>query len=117
MPVTGLPEARSGGFRFGIIYTLVVNAAALTCMLSILGFGFFGVGLSSGTADELRQIWSSFKLLAFCCQGVFNLLLLAYLAYESSRRKDAQVWLGWLAGTAITLLPTICLAVIASLIG
>jgi hypothetical protein len=84
---------------------------------SVMALGFVGAGMSSGSTEELRETWYSFVWTAFCCPTVLNLGLLASCAFEAARKKDARIWLGWLAGLAIMLLPLLLLAVFSVMVG
>ena len=113
------PESfyKSGAFQNGFWISLAVNGVGLLFACSVMGLGFVGAGMSSSTPEDLRQTWYSFVWLAFCCPAFLNTGLLAYTAFEAARKKDGRVWLGWLAGLGIALIPLLILAVFSVLIG
>ncbi len=107
----------SGAFQKGVLVALAANGAGLLCACPVLALGFLGAGLSSGTTADLRANWYSFVGLAFCVPAVLNTGVLAWVAYEAARKKEPQIWLGWLTGLAIALIPLLVLAIFSILIG
>jgi hypothetical protein len=115
--MTPEPFYKSGAFQNNLVISLALNGVGLMFACSVLGFGFLGVGLSSSTPEDLRQIWYSFVWLAFCCPATLNTGLLAYTAFEARRKQDTRVWQGWLAGLGLMFIPFLCLALFSAAMG
>jgi hypothetical protein len=115
--MTPAPFHQSGAFQKGFFVSLSVNGAGLLFACSVMALGFVGAGMSSSTPADLRQIWYSFVWTAFCCPAVLNTGLLAFIAFEAARKKEPQVWLGWLVGLGIALIPLLLLAAFSVAIG
>ena len=115
--MTPEPFYKSGAFQNGFWISLAVNSVGLMFACSVMALGFVGAGMSSSTPEYLREIWYSFVWTAFCCPAVLNTGLLALIAFEATRKKDGRVWLGWLVGLGIALIPLLILAVFSVLIG
>ena len=111
------PFYKSSAFQKGFLVSLTANGAGLFFACPVLALGFLGAGLSSGTTAELRENWYSFVGLAFCCPAVLNTGLLAFVAFEAARKREPQIWLGWLVGLGIGLIPLTILAVFSVLVG
>ncbi len=107
--MTPEPFYKSRAFQNNLVISLALNGVGLMFACSVLGVGFMGAGMSSGTTADLRETWYSFVWLAFCCPGMLNTGLLAYTAFEARRKQDARVWQGWLLGLGLMLLPFSCL--------
>jgi hypothetical protein len=115
--MTPEPFYKSGGFQKGFLISLSVNGVGLMFACSVMALGFVGAGMSSGTTEQLRETWYSFIWTAFCCPAFLNTGLLAYTAFEATRKKEGRIWLGWPAGLGIALIPLLILAVFSVLIG
>lgn len=111
------PFYKSPAFQKGFLISLSANGAGLMFACSMMGLGFVGAGMSSGSTEELRETWYSFVWTAFCCPTALNLGLLAFCAFEAARKKEARIWLGWLAGLGIMLIPLLLLAVFSVMVG
>jgi len=111
------PFYKSGAFQKGFFVSLAVTGTGVVFACPVLGLGFLGAGLSSSPPEELRQTWYSFVWTAFCCPAFLNTGLLAYIACEATRKKEGRIWLGWLAGQGIALIPFLILALFSVLIG
>jgi hypothetical protein len=111
------PFYKSGAFQKGFFISLAVNGVGLMFACSLMALGFVGAGMSSGTPEDLRQIWYSFVWTAFCCPAVLNTGLLAYIAFKATRQKEGRIWAGWLAGLGIALIPLLILATFSVLMG
>jgi hypothetical protein len=115
--MTPEPFYKSSAFQKGFFVSLSVNGVGLMFACSVMALGFVGAGMSSGTTEQLRETWYAFVWTAFCCPAVLNTGLLAFIALEAARKKDGGVWLGWLVGLGIALIPLLILAVFSVLIG
>lgn len=93
-------------FIIGAFTSLAGNGAALLWAAGWLAFGAFGVGLSSGPAGQLAEIWNAFVCLALS----FPILVTLIFGVVLIIRRSKWLALGWLAGLAVAAVLGLCLA-------